>query len=156
MNKQTLEKILIYIVEQGLKAIKDNTEGVDAVLDYVAIFSKNENEYKEMLSVAETLGEEVDKGTIKTGHTFLLKTPLETPAGQLKLIKVRIPDPVRPQRGAPDFKIQNYQEFKDKYLQSSGNFTLMPRKEYEMIEIKGVDVLVYIPNKTLGERMKKH
>jgi hypothetical protein len=156
MNQQDLEKILIYIVEQGLKAIKDNTVGVDAVLDYVAIFSKSENEYQEMLSIAETLGEEVDKETIKTGHTFLLKTPLATPAGLLKLIKIRIPDPTRPQRGDSDFKIQNYQEFKDKYLQSSGNFTLMPRKEYEMIEIKGVDVLVYIPNKTLRERMKKY
>ena len=113
----------------------------------------DKNEFKNLELVAETMGKEVDKETAKTGKTFLLNEPLDTSAGILSLIKIRNPDATRPQRGAPDFKIQNYQQFKDKYLQSSGNFTLMTRKDYEMIEIKGVDVLVYLPDKTLGERM---
>ena len=103
--------------------------------------------------VAETLGEEIDKETAKTGRTFLLNEAMETSAGKLSLIKVRLPDPARPQRGAPDFKITNYEQFKEIYLQSSGNFTLMIRKDYEMIEIKGIDVLIYIPSKTVSERM---
>ena len=153
MNKNELEKIVNYIVEQGLFAIKSNTDEQEAIIDYVAIFSKDENEFKNLELVAETMGKEVDKETAKTGKTFLLNEPLNTPAGILSLIKIRKPDATRPQRGAPDFKIKNYQLFKNKYLQSSGNFTLMTRKDYEMIEIKGVDVLVYIPNKTLSERM---
>jgi len=152
MNKNELGEIVNYIIERGLLALKD-TDKKNAVVDYVAIFSRDENEFKNLELVAETMGKEVDKETAKTGRTFLLNEPLNTSAGILSLIKVRKPDATRPQRGAPDFKIQNYQQFRDKYLQSSGNFTLMTRKDYEMIEIKGVDVLVYIPDKTLGERM---
>lgn len=152
MNKNEFEKIANYIIEQGLLTLKNADEN-NAVIDYVAIFSKDENEFKNLELVAETLGEEVDKENVKTGRAFLLNEPLKTSAGNLSLIKVRIPDATRPQRGAPDFKIQNYQQFKEKNLQSSGNFTLMTRKDYEMIEIKGVDVLVYVPSKTLSERM---
>jgi hypothetical protein len=101
------------------------------------------------------MGEEVDQATALTGKTYLLDQPLTTPAGVLHLLKIRKPDDTRPQRGAPDFKIQNYAQFKEKYLRSSGSFTLMLKKDYEMIELKGVDVLVYLPDKTLGERMRK-
>ncbi|MDP3093655.1 MAG: hypothetical protein Q8N16_02720 [bacterium] len=154
MNKSELEKIVCYLVEQGLSAIKNNTDEKEAVIDYVAIFSKDENEYKDLELAAESIGEEVDKETIRTGRTFLLKEPIKTPAGILSLIKIRKPDATRPQRGAPDFKIKDYQQFKEKYLRSSGNFTLILKKDYEMIEIKGVDALVYIPDRTLGERME--
>jgi len=153
MNQNELKKIVDYIVEQGLSAIKNNTEEKQAVIDYLAIFSKDENEFKNLKLVAETMGVETDKENIKTGKTFLLDEPIETSAGKLRLLKIRKPDATRPQRGAPDFKIPDYIQFKEKYLQTSGNFTLMARKNYEMIELKGVDVLVYIPNITLGERM---
>lgn len=152
MNQSELEKIINYIAEQGLNTLND-TDAKNAVIDYIAIFSKDEAEFKMLEIMAEAMGTETDKETAKTGRTFLLNKPLDTPAGKLSLVKIRKPDATRPQRGAPDFKIQNYREFKDKYLQSSGNFTLMVRKDYEMIEIKGVDVLVYIPSKTLGERI---
>jgi len=155
MNKNDLEKIVIYLIEQGLETLKRFTDEKNPTIDYVAIFSKDENEFKNLELVAENMGHEVDKETARTGRTFLLDQSLNTSAGVLSLIKIRKPDDTRPQRGAPDFKIQNYPQFKEKYLGSNGNFTLMPKKNYEMIEIKGVDVLVYIPDKTLGERMKK-
>jgi len=154
MSKNELEKIVEYIVAQGLAAIANNTEEQQATLDYVAIFSKDENEFNELMQVAETLGEEVDKETIKTGRTFLLDDVFVTPAGNLLLLKIRKPDPTRLQRGAPDFKVPDYQSFKEKYIKKSGNFTLMLKTGYEMIEIKGVDVLVYIPSKPLGDRLK--
>lgn len=153
MNKQELKKIITYLVNQGLQTIKNNTDEKQAIIDYVAIFSKDEDEFKNLNLIAQTMGPQVDKENSKTGQTFLLDDPIETPAGKLKLIKIRIPDDTRPQRGAPDFKIPNYNEFKNKYLQTSGNFTLMIRKDFEMIEIKGIDVLVYIPNNTLGDRL---
>ena len=152
MDKKEFEKIINYIVEQGVETLK-STDGKDAVIDYAAIFSKDEREFNSLMLVAETLGEEIDKETAKTGRTFLLNEAMETSAGKLSLIKVRLPDPARPQRGAPDFKITNYEQFKEIYLQSSGNFTLMIRKDYEMIEIKGIDVLIYIPSKTVSDRM---
>ena len=154
MEKAELEKIINYIIEQGALAIKSNTDEEQQIaIDYVAIFSKNEDEFKKLEAVVESIGKEIDKETARTGKTFLLSEPLKSPVGPLFLIKIRKPDNTRPQRGAPDFRVKNYQEFKDKYLQSSGNFTLMIRKDYEMIEIKGIDVLVYIPSKTLSERI---
>lgn len=155
MDKQELINIINYIINQGLEAIKDNTrENINAFIDYVAIFSRDQTEFDKLNIIVKSIGIEVDKNTAKTGLTYLLYKPIQTSAGLLKLVKIRLPDPTRPQRGAPDFKIPNYQEFKNKYLTKSGNFALMVRKEYEMIEIKGVDVLVYIPDNTLGERLK--
>ena len=155
MNSQELERIINYIIKQGIDTIKNNTDEENFIIDYVAVFAKNKNEFDFLDSVAKSMGDEVDKETAKTGHTYLLHEPIKTAAGLLKLIKIRFPDPTRPQRGAPDFKIKNYQEFKNKYIKKSGNFTLMLKEVYEMIEIKGVDVLVYIPDNALGERLKK-
>ena len=154
MNKEELENILNYIVKQSLETIEANARKIEATIDYVAIFAKNKSEFNSLDIVARSMGNEIDKETARTGNTYSLHEPIKTSAGLLKLIKIRFPDPTRPQRGAPDFKIQNYQEFKSKYLKKSGNFTLMLKEKYEMIEIKGVNVLVYIPNNTLGERLK--
>ncbi len=154
MDKQGLENILGYIVKQGLETIETNTENVEATIDYVAIFTKNKSEFESLNTIAQSMGNEVDIETARTGNTYSLHEPIKTSAGLLKLIKIRFPDPTRPQRGAPDFKILNYQEFKSKYLKKGGNFTLMLKEKYEMVEIKGIDVLVYIPDNTLGERLK--
>jgi hypothetical protein len=154
MSKEWLQGIVNYIANQGLKAIGDNTNNEPAVLDYLAIFSKDDGEYKELDLILSPLGQEVDKEVSKTGRTFKLLEPLMTPAGPLYLLKIRRFDPTRPQRGAPDFKVPNYSQFKERYLKGGGNMTLMIRSAYEMIEIKGVDVLVYIPSHPLSERLE--
>lgn len=153
MDEQRLEHIIQYIVKRGLETIKTNTGEAVATIDYVSVFSKNDNEFTVLDAVVKSLGKEIDKETARTGHTYLLHTPIKTPAGLLKLVKIRFPDPTRTQRGAPDFKVQNYQAFKNAHIRKSGNFTLMLKENYEMIEIKGADVLVYIPSQTLSERL---
>ena len=149
-NQKDLEDIILYIVKQALEAIAINTNERNLPIDYLAIFSKDEQEFKNLEQLVRPLGKEVDKQTSKTGLTFLLDQPIKTHAGLLKLLKIRKPDPTRPQRGAPDFRVQDYRQFKDKYLKKSGNFTLMIREDFEMIELKGIDVLVYFPNKPVG------
>jgi len=148
-----IETIVNYIINQGINAIQRFTSEKDFFIDYVAIFSKDEKEYKNLERIVEEIGIQVQTGTAKTGKTIKLNKPIKTESGILEYIKIRKPDDTRPQRGAPDFQIQNYNKFKEKYLGSNGNFTLMPRKSYEMIEIKGVDVLVYIPSKTINQRL---
>ncbi len=155
MTVNDLNAIADYIAARGASALREYTSESDFHLDYVAIFAKDDEEWQELQRVTESLGNEIDKETGKTGRTFWLQEPIETTAGPLRLLKIRKPDPTRPQRGAPDFKIANYKVFKGKYLMSSGNFTLMARKGYEMIELKGADVLVYIPSETLRERLGK-
>ena len=153
ITKQDLEKIVNYIVEQGLKAIKDNTDEIDLPIDYMGIFTQGDAEFAKMESLVKTLGKPGDKTATTSGSTFLLDAPLQTPAGLLKVLKIRKPDPTRPQRGAPDFKVNDYQSFKNKCLSGqNSNFSLIIRKEYEMIELKGEDVLVYFPSKSFDER----
>ena len=152
MNKNQLEKIVKYITNQGTHAINNYTNETNFTIDYLAIFSKNESEYQELIQFVKKLGKETDPTKSKTGLTFLLDKPIKTSAGQLKYLKIRKPDPTRPQRGAPDFKINNYNKFKEKYLKKSGNFTLMAKDNFEMVELKGIDVLVYFPNKLSSKR----
>jgi len=148
MEREDLEKIINYIVNQGLKAIRENTDEKDPQVDYMGIFAKDDVEFNEMERLLVTLGKPGDKTATKSGVTILLDKPFTTPAGPLKVLKARKPDLTRPQRGAPDFRVNDYQKFKEKYFLSgkNSNFSLMLRKEYEMLELKGVDVLVYFPN----------
>lgn len=155
MDRDEFNRTIQYIVNQGIETIRKNTNETTFCIDYVAIFSKSEGECDELFAIAKTLGDEVDLTHNNTGFTFSLHNPIPTKAGNLKFLKIRKPDPTRPQRGAPDFKINDYEAFKTSYLQKSGNFTLMIRGDFEMIEIKGNDVLVYIPSKLTAERLAK-
>jgi hypothetical protein len=149
MKREGIEQIVDYLVRHALEALDRRAEHFGAELDYVAIFSKDDQEFDELVLCVEKLGTEVDYQMRKTGVTFHLAQPIMTEFGDLKLLKIRKPDPTRPQRGAPDFVIQNYDEFKQKYLYTSGNFTLMFHTHTEMIELKGVDVLVYLKSRSL-------
>lgn len=155
MTQQEMDEIIQYIVRQGIEAVRTNMGEQVVAIDYLAIFSKDEREYTAIEHLLEPLGSEADKENTKTGRIFLLNDPIETLAGPLAVVKIRKPDLTRPQRGAPDFRVSNYLELKEKFLSSNGNFALMVRKNYEMIEVKGVDVLVYIPSKSFAERMNE-
>ncbi|MDD5567310.1 MAG: hypothetical protein PHH01_03900 [Patescibacteria group bacterium] len=154
MTKQDLEKIVNDIVGHALQAVSVNTHEKDLPIDYMGIFSKDDNEFANLERLLMTLGKPGDKTATQSGSTFLLNEPLNTPAGPLKVLKVRKPDPTRPQRGAPDFRVIDYLAFKEKYFLSrqNSNFSLMIRKSYEMLELKGDDVLVYFPSKSFDER----
>ncbi len=154
MEISELKNRALAVVERGLETLHNNgvTEAVE--IDYLAIFSQSEREFEDMLAAVQTMGEEVDKENAKTGKTFLLTRPFQTKAGLLEYLKIRRPDPVRPQMGAPDFRTKDYLTFKDTFIRKSGNFTLMLRKGYEMVEVKGIGVYVYIPSKTIKQRLQ--
>ena len=154
MDRNQFEQIIKHITALGVKAIKDNTEETDYQVDYVAIFANNDTEFGLLFEIAHSLGQEKVMGLASTGSTFLLRTPIETEAGLVSYIKIRKPDPTKPQRGGPDFRIKNYEQFKQKYLQKSDKFRLIVRKNYEMIELKAVDVLVYFPSNFAETRSK--
>ena len=155
MDITTFTQLITYIVDHGIQTMYENTDVKEFTVDYCAIFSRNEDEYNVLFDFCKQIGKEIDKQYNKTGHTFLLDNGIKTSTGVLQNIKIRKHDQTRPQRGAPDFMVSDYQSFKEAYLHTSGNFTLLVRKEYEMIEVKGIDVLVYIPNKSMQERISQ-
>lgn len=151
MTNKDFNKIIDYIVKRCVE-LKNKYVEEEVEIEYLAIFSQNQEEYNQFLTLALSIGEIVDQ--TPTGPVFKFNFPPQTIAGKPKLIKIRIPDNARPQRGDVDFNT-NYQEFKQKYLDNK-RFALIEREKFEMIELKDdkFDVLVYfssIPQSKLLE-----
>ena len=152
---ESIKEIVDYIVENAVKLKNKYAEEKSASLDWVAIFTRSEEEFKDFLKKTNSLGEVIQD--TETGPIFKLNHPVKTKAGDLLIIKIRKPDKTRPQRGDGDFRIDNYVEFKKKCL-TNKHFSLIERKDHEMLELKddGFDVLVYFSNppisKVLGVR----
>lgn len=145
MDQEKFYQILNYLVDQTIKMKDENTDQKAAPIDYICIFSQSEDEYHQLDTLVKQLGDPVDP--TPTGMVYKLTQPFKTPAGLVYLLKIRIYDGTKPQRGDCDFRVDNYPRFKQKYLDKLG-FNLIERAGFEMIELKdpNFDVLAYFPN----------
>jgi len=146
MNNQEFFKIVDYILDKGVELVQKHLEEEELPLDYVHIFSKSETEYNEFLEIIKTLGKLVDQ--TPTSLNYQLDEPYKTKHGLLKVIGIRRYDPEKPQRGAPDFRVANYEKFKEKYKHL---MKLIVRPEFEMLELSDAefDIFVYFLNSPL-------
>ena len=146
MIKETVD----YIVEEAPKLVKKNLGNTKISIDWVAIFTQDEKEYRVFLEEALSIGEIIKKN--RTGPIFKLNQPFITKFGNLYIIKIRKPDKTRPQRGDADFRITKYKELKNKYLKNK-HFLLIKREDFEMIELRddSFDVLVYFSNPPISK-----
>lgn len=103
-----INHIIVNCVELKNKYVEEKLN-----IDYICIFSQTEEEHDQLLKLASSLGTVVEQ--TKTGSVFKFNSPPQTVVGRPKLLKVRIPDKTRPQRGDVDFN-SNYEQFKAKYL----------------------------------------
>ena len=90
------------------------------------------------------MGEQVGENN---GPFVKLREPIELANNKLDKIRVRQPDPYRPQVGCNDFVIPDYVDFKNVYLPSRpNNLRVIERPDYEMIEFHDpdFDVLAYV------------
>ena len=151
-NKSQLEFIdLITEIVKNAKALKDKyTEEKDAPVNYVCIFCQSEKEFDFLQKTALSLGDILDQ--TYSGPLILLHTPIKTVSGNVRIIKIRKPDPQRPCRGDADFTVKNFEEFKKQVLDKK-YFSLIKRPKFEMIElyVPGENVRVYFSNPTLEE-----
>jgi hypothetical protein len=129
------------------KHIKDD----DSKVNYACIFSQTQEEYQELVAVSSKLGKVVKE--TPSGPLFHIQ-PIKTVAGNLQLLKIRLPDATRPERGDADFTISNYPGFKEEYLSKKG-FKLIPRDNFEMIELMDPesDVRAYFSYPPLDEQL---
>ncbi len=88
-----------------------------------------------------------------TGPLFHIE-PLKTVSGVLKLLKIRIPDSTRPERGDADFTISNFTEFEKKYLSKPG-FKILRKPNFYMIELmdSNFGVRAYFSNPPLDKQL---
>lgn len=109
-------------------------------VDWVCVFSQNDEEYKNYNTEAQKIGELIE--TTESGLIYKLTKPIQTVAGNPKILKIRKYDPTKPEMGDIDFTTI-YEEFKNKYLDNNV-FTLIKREKFEMIELKDKDFNVRV------------
>jgi len=151
MGTEDLKNRIKDIVAMAVLLRDKHIEHEDASVNYACIFSQNKSEYEELLAAARKIGEVIKE--TPTGQLFHIE-PLKTVAGDLRLLKIRIPDVTRPERGDADFTISNFPEFEKKYL-SKPNFKIIRRSDFYMIELmdSDFDVRAYYSNPPLDKQL---
>ena len=152
MDAEDLKDNVKSIVEKAA-ALKDlHTTEKSASVNYACIFSHSKEQYEELLDAAGRMGSVVKK--TPTGLIFHIR-PLKTVSGRLKLLKIRTPDPTRPELGDADFTVPDFPDFQAKYLSKRG-FKLIERENSVMIELMdpGFDVRAYFSNPPLDVQLK--
>ncbi|MCL4386918.1 MAG: hypothetical protein M1355_00730 [Patescibacteria group bacterium] len=144
MKKEDLILLVQEIVKKVTNLKDKHTDQKNVPVHYVAIFSQNQEEYDSLLKTAQQMGSLLKE--TPTGPLFQVE-PIDTISGPLRIVKIRIPDPTRPEKGDADFAAKDYQKLKDVCLSKPG-FELIERETFEMIELmdKSFDVRIYFSN----------
>ncbi len=152
MKVNELRLLIKEIVERATELKNKHTDQSDALVNYSCIFSQSNDEFEHLVKTSNKIGKVIKE--TPTGPIFHIK-PLETLSGKLLLLKVRKPDPTRPERGDADFTVSNYSKFKKKYLSRVG-FKWIERKSMEMIELvdPAFEVRVYFSDPPLDKQLR--
>lgn len=151
MESEDLKNLVKSIVEKATVLKNKHIEYRDTPVNYACIFSQSEEEYEELLEATQKIGKVIQE--TPSGLLYQIE-PLETVSGILKLLKIRIYDPARPERGDADFTISNFPEFEKKYLSKPG-FKMMKKPDFYMIELmdSDFDVRAYFSNPPLDKQL---
>jgi len=152
MKIDELKTLVRDIVADALRLSAAHTSEQKAPVNYACVFTHSTAEYEEMVKVARQLGPVAQE--TPTGPVFHI-APLSTAAGTLRLLKIRRPDPKRPERGDADFTVADYDSFKNTHLGKPG-FSLIKRTNMEMIELidPSYDVIAYYSHPALADVLK--
>ena len=150
MTTLELQIIIQNIVKDAVVLKNKRTDQINAPVNYACIFTHSQDEYELLKNVTNQMGtvlEETDKGPL-----FHI-TPLATVAGNLKILKIRMPFANRPERGDADFTVHDYENFKKTYLSQPG-FNLISKPGFEIMELidPEFDVLAYFSHPPLDEQ----
>ncbi|HTW14762.1 MAG TPA: hypothetical protein VMF51_06510 [Nocardioides sp.] len=110
-------------------------------ISYCAIFCQDDGQYDDYVAAVAAAGTLANETA--TGPVYV--TPgIETPAGTLRVVKVRKPDPTRPELGDADFAVDDYAAFKATF-ETTGQLSLIERPHFEMLEltVPGAPVRAY-------------
>lgn len=123
----------------------------NAPVNYACIFSQNQEECDQLTKLAAIIGKVVME--TPTGLLYQIK-PLSTVAGDLQLLKIRLPDPSRPELGDADFTITDFDGFEKKYLPKT-QFKRIQKDNFYMIELMDsrYEVRAYFSNPPLDKQL---
>jgi len=151
MNSDALKQLVKGIVEEANNLKNKHIELQDTPVNYACVFSQNQEEYMELLESTKQIGKQILETT--TGILFHI-APIETVAGNLKLLKIRLPDKTRPERGDADFTISDFAQFENKYLPQPG-FKRIEKQKFYMVELidPSFNVRAYFSNPPLDKQL---
>jgi hypothetical protein len=150
--EKAFRPMILDIVRQATKLKDAYTSEESAPVNYACIFAQSQAEYDEFVKSASDIGKIIDNTS--SGPLFRID-PLDTVSGKLQLLKVRMPDATRPERGDADFTVSDYPTFKRKYLAKQG-FKLIKKENFEMIELMdpySFNVRAYFSNPPLDKQL---
>lgn len=151
MNPSELKTLAQDIVKSASELKDQHTAETNAQVNYACIFAQSQKEFDELVASANQLGQIVHQ--TPTGPLYQI-APLQTVAGNLKLLKIRLPDETRPELGDADFTVEDYARFKNTYLSEPG-FKLIERPQMEMMELMDsmFEVRAYFSHPPLDQQL---
>jgi len=117
--------------------------GKDFPIKSLTVFAHSNSEFELLTEILAKIGKPYN---YNNGPRVELYEPIEVGKNRITHLRIRKPDPERPQVGCNDFET-DYETFKSEYLSEyADNLNLIKRPEYEMIELhdKEFDVLAYV------------
>ena len=141
-NKEELLGAVRYVAMETSRLAR-KIVGKSFPIKSLTIFSHSQPEYELLIRILADMGKPYNE---KNGPRVELHEPILVEGNRITHLRIRKPDPERPQVGCNDFET-NYKSFKSDYLpKHPDNLRLIKRPEYKMIEFHdpSFDVLAYI------------
>jgi len=131
------------IIEKNLNRIENDLIEIEGLqrIDFIDIFPTSEKHKEqldaEMIKIAKLLKE------TERGNVYLLNQPIKTKYGELKYIKIRFFDQTRLNwEAAADFVVKDRSVLMNKVGKDT-RYSYIKREEWDAIEFKTSDTLIY-------------
>lgn len=126
-------------IEKDIKQIEDIQ-----FIDFIDIFPESEDHRKKLDEEVSKISRLID--STKKGNFYLLNNPIETKWGKLKFLKIRFFDESRLKyEAAPDFAVKDWDKLKQQ-VQIDKRFTFICRPNWNAVEFKTENSLIYFLN----------
>lgn len=141
-NQKELMEAVKHVASETSKMAK-KIVGKTFPIKSLTVFTHSQPEFELLIEILAKIGKPYN---YNNGPRVELYEPIEIGENHIIHLRIRKPDPERPQVGCNDFET-DYRFFKSKYLlKYADNLSFIKRPEYEMIELhdKEFDVLAYV------------
>lgn len=136
---------VVHSVAENSTRLSEEIIGTSFPIHSLTVFSHSEKEFKFLKELLNTMGAPYNENN---GPRVVLHEPIIVGDNAvITHLRIRKPDPDRPQVGCNDFDVEDYEAFKTEYLSRfPENLFLIERPDYEMIEFRhpDYDVLAYL------------
>ncbi len=145
-NQKELIEVVKYVASETSRMVQKIFGKIFPVKS-LTVFAHSQPEFELLCGILTKIGEPYN---YNNGPRVELHEPIEVGENYITHLRIRKPDPERPQVGCNDFET-DYKTFKSEYLSKyPDNLNLIKRPEYEMIELhdKEFDVLAYVVSRS--------